>query len=279
MTIRLPMLMLCRAVLTACAVIVLAGCGPSEPRTSAERLARGKELVHQMSTRLAAADRVSVAIQEVRDVVRRSGKKETVSFAGEVSVRRPNRFHVKTSGQRLMEAWYDGKRITLALHRDKVFAQAPMPETIDRMLDALAERYGAALPVADLFYTSPEKALLSATTTGGYAGRETLDDIACDHLAFQDTGVDWEIWLPVEGDSLPRRLKVLLKARAGKPLVDVTFLKWDLASQLAEATFVPNVPSDYEGIAMLQRAAAVKNVPAPPPERAPAGAPTTPPPQ
>ena len=81
------------------------------------------------------------------------------------------------------------------------------------------------------------------------------------------------------GDPLSRRLKVLLKTRAGKPLVDVTFVKWNLAAQLAEATFVPNVPSDYEGIAMVQRAAAVKNVPLPPPERAPARAPTTPPPQ
>ena len=48
-----------------------------------------------------------------------------------------------------------------------------MPDTIDRTLDALAERYDMALPMGDLFYGSAEKALLSDTTTGGYVGTET----------------------------------------------------------------------------------------------------------
>jgi hypothetical protein len=38
-----------------------------------------------------------------------------------------------------------------------VFAQAPMPDTIDRALDALAERYDMPLPMGDLFYGSPER--------------------------------------------------------------------------------------------------------------------------
>jgi hypothetical protein len=275
MTIRIPMLMWRRTALPACSVLVLIGCGPGEPRTDAERMARAKELVHQMSTHLAGANQIAVTIQEVRDLVRRSGKKETVSFAGDVGMRRPDPFHVKTSGARQMEVWYDGKRVTLALHRDKVFAQAPMPETIDRTLDALAERYGTSVPVGDLFYSSPEKALLSDTTKGGYAGHETVDGVACHHLAFQDTGVDWELWLPTEGDPLPRRLKVLQKARTGKPVVDVTFVKWNLAPQLADGVFVPRVPSDYEGIAMVQRAAAAKNTASQPAGTTPA---QTPPP-
>ena len=54
-----------------------------------------------------------------------------------------------------------------------------MPETIDRTLDALAERYDMALPMGDLFYGSAEKALLSDTTTGGYAGTENVGDTPC----------------------------------------------------------------------------------------------------
>ena len=53
-----------------------------------------------------------------------------------------------------------------------------MPETIDRTLDALAERYDMPLPMGDMFYSSPEKALLSDTTTGGYAGTENVGDNA-----------------------------------------------------------------------------------------------------
>ncbi len=259
MTMRRPTASRIRAALAGLTAIGLVACSPREPTTDAERLARGRELVQQMSERLAAATQASVTTTEVRDVVRASGRKESVPMTGVYTIRRPDRFYAKMTGGRGLEAWYDGKRLTVAIQQDKVFAQAPMPETVDRTLDAIAERYDVALPLGDLFYSSPQKALLSETTTGGYAGTESVGDTPCYHLAFHDVGVDWEIWLPVQGEQLPRRLKIVQKRRTGQPVADVTFAAWNLAPQLSEATFVANVPMDYEGIAMLQRAAAVKN--------------------
>ena len=55
------------------------------------------------------------------------------------------------------------------------------------------------------------------------------------------------------------------KHRTGQPLTDVTFTNWNLAPQTSDATFTPNVPAEYEGIAILQRAAAVKGAAAPSP--------------
>ena len=254
---------------TGLAAFSLAACGQREPATDAERLARGRELVQQMSARLAAASELSATTTEVRDFVRLSGKKESVSLTGVYTVKRPDRFHTKLTGGRGLEAWYNGKTLTIASHKDKVFAQAPMPESIDRTLDVLAERYDIPLPMGDLFYGSAEKALLSDTTTGGYAGTETVGGTPCVHLSFQDTGVDWDLWLPVQGDPLPKRLKVVQKRRTGQPAVDITFTAWDVSPQIADTTFVPKLPADYEGIAILQRAAAVKNAPATPARRRP----------
>jgi hypothetical protein len=241
------------------ATLGLVACGPREPTTDAERLARGRELVQQMSARLASAAAVSVTTTETRDVVRLSGGKEPVSGKGTYIVRRPNSFHSATTSGRGAESWYNGKVLTIALHQDKVFAQAPMPDTINRTLDVLAERYDMAMPMGDLFYGPAEKALLSDTATGGYVGTENVGDTPCYHLAFQDTGVDWEMWLPVQGEPLPKRFRVVQKRRTGQPVVDLTFNAWDFAPQITDATFVPKVPADYEGIAVVQRAAAVKN--------------------
>ena len=231
---------------------------PKEPATDADRLARGRDLVAQMSSKLASATAVSATTAEQRDLVR-GARKETVSLTGSYIMRRPDRFHTKMDGGRGLESWYNGKTLTIALHEQKVFAQAPMPETIDRTLDALAERYDIALPMADLFYASAEKALLSDTTTGGYAGTENVGDTPCTHLAFKDVGVEWELWLPVQGDLLPKRFKVTQTKRTGQPVADVTFTAWDVAPQTSDDTFKPKLPADYEGIAMLQRAAAVKH--------------------
>jgi hypothetical protein len=154
------------AVLASCVLITLAGCRAKEPSTEADRLARGKELVQQMSARLAAAGAITVTTSEVRDVVRLSGAKESLSLTAVYTMRRPDRFYSKMTGGRGLESWYNGKTLTIAAHPHKVFAQARMPETIDRTLDALAERYDMALPMGDLFYSSAGQALLSETTNG-----------------------------------------------------------------------------------------------------------------
>ena len=188
MTIRMWSAMLSRPALTglaALSVIVCAACGAREPTTDAERLARGRDLVQQMSTRLAAATAVRVTTTEVRDLVHASGRKETVSTTGVYTMRRPDRFHTKATGGHGLETWYNGKTLTIAMHSEKVFAQAPMPDTIDRTLDALAERYDVPLPLGDLFHSSAAKALLSDTTTGGYAGTENVGSTPAVHLAFQ----------------------------------------------------------------------------------------------
>ena len=104
-----------------------------------------------------------------------------------------------------------------------------------------------------------DRRLLSDSTTGGYVGTENVGDTPCVHLAFKDVGVDWELWLPEKGDPLPKRLKVVQKKRRGQPEVDLTFTAWNLAPQVTAAAFVQKLPADYEGIAIVQRAAAIRN--------------------
>lgn len=263
MTLQSTRAIFFRAAFAGLALFLLAACGPREPSTDAERLARGRELVQQMSDRLGAATRLSVTTAETRDVVRLSGAKETVTGAGEYTVQRPDHFHAKTAAGRNLESWYNGKVLTIAAHNEKVFGQAPMPENINRTLDALAERYDMALPMGDLFYGPAIKALLSDTVTGGYVGTEDVGGTACYHLAFKDVGADFELWLPTQGEPLPKRFKVVQKRRTGQPVIDVTFNEWNLAPEINDATFKPKLPADYEGIALVQRAAAIKNTAAP----------------
>jgi hypothetical protein len=208
-------------------------------------------MVTAMSTRLAAAPALTVSVRGTRTA---AGTAE--HFSDTVALKRPDRFHSRRlSDLRDVEVWYDGARVTVAGHRDRVFAQAPMPDTLDRALDAVAERYGLDFPAADLFYASPAAVLLTDATTGGDVGTEAVDGVECRHLVFREAGVAWELWIPTEGDPLPRRFKATATTRPGSPTVDVRLQDWNLAPALDAATFTPRVPADYEGIAMLQRAA------------------------
>jgi hypothetical protein len=238
-----------------------AACGPGEPRTDAERLARGREIVDRMSAKLAAAKAFSVTTHELRNEVKGSGEALQVDLTRQAVIRRPDRFYTKVVGGRENEVWYDGVGVTIALHKEKVFGQARAPKTLDKTLDAMHERYGIATPFGDYMYSSPAKALIADTTTGGWVGRETVAGQEADHLSFKDKGVNWEIWVPTKGDPLP--LKSVTEFTDNKRLrkVELTFSDWNFAPQIADDRFTPSVPADYEGIAILQRARVLKHVP------------------
>jgi len=256
-------------------VVVAAGlataCGPGEPRTDAERLARGREIIDRMSTKLGSAPSLSVTTREVRDQVKMSGVAQVVNLTRDSIIRRPDRFYFKTSGDVQNEGWYDGVGLTVALHTEKVFAQARMPETVDKVLDSMYERYGVPTPVGDFFYSSPLKALLADSTTGGWVGREAVDGQQADHLAFKDKGVNWDVWVAATGDPVPFKFRAEFTENKRLRKIDLAFSNWNFAPAIADDRFTPKVPADYEGIAMVQRARVLRNIPedAPAPAAAP----------
>jgi hypothetical protein len=253
----------CAPLVVTCAMaLVGSGCnrGPATPRTDAERLTLGKQIIDRMSAKLASAQTFSVKTHEVRHVTDSKGQPKQDTFDRETVLRRPDRFYTTTTGDRQNETWYDGVGMTLVVHKDKVFAQARMPETLDKTLDAMHERYGVAVPLADLMYSSPAKALIADTTTGGWVGRETIDGQETDHLAFKDKGVNWEVWVASTGDPLPTKAVAEFTEDKRLRKVEVSFREWNFAPQIASDRFTPKVPADYEGIAILQRARVLRNV-------------------
>jgi hypothetical protein len=243
------------------AILTAACAGGQEPSTDVERLAHGREIVERMSTTLAAAQSLSVSFDEIRQITLPNGKPQQLTMAREVVVRRPDRLYARAKGDHDTEAFYDGVGLTLVMHKERVFGQARLPETLDKALDAIAERYGVPLPVGDFLYSSPASALLSDATRGGWVKRETLNGVEHDHLSFTDSGVKWDVWIASDGHPpLPGRLVLDLPEAKRLRHVDITFRDWNLAPQIPADRFEPSVPPDYEGIAIVQRAAVLRHI-------------------
>lgn len=240
--------------------IGVAACS-SEPKTDAQRLARGREIIERMSTTLGAAQAFSVTTTETRTEVKRDGQTRQVTLHRDTTMRRPNRLYSSVSGDRRNEVWYDGIGVSVAYHDERIFGQIRAPETLDKTLDAMHERYGVSTPLADYVYSSPAKALLSDTTTGGWVKRETIDGRETDHLAFRDKGVNWEIWIPVSGDPLPVKASADFTENPRFRKMFLTFSDWNLSPQIPGNRFEPAVPADYEGVAIIQRARVLRNLP------------------
>jgi len=240
--------------------LTLQACNKSEPAgTAGTDGARpdAEALLTKMSEKLKSMSAFTVSTKETNVRVRRNDQRVTLNIERQLSVRQPDRAYAKATGDQDLELFYNGKLVTLVTHKDKVFGELPAPPTIAETADMLEERYGLVLPISDLIAADPQAALKNPETTGGFEKREVVDGVDCNKLAYQHPKVDFAIWLPVSGDPLPKKMDIIYKARRGQPSSVITFRDWNLSPQLSDDLFARKIPADYEGIPVIQRAAAL----------------------
>jgi hypothetical protein len=224
-----------------------------QPTTPEDKRARAEELLRTMSRSLGSARSMTVETTEVSNRVTTGGSKAEELTTRQIAIRRPDGAYFKQTGsQRENEMWYDGKRITLAMHKDKAWARGPMPATLDEALDALATEYGIFVAAADLFYSNPYDSFESSGSTGGWVGRESIEGTTCHHLAFEAKMVDWAIWVADTPQALPCRMTITYKQEPGSPSSMLTFRDWNLAPTLGGDAFAAKVDSSYERLYLVR---------------------------
>jgi len=209
-----------------------------------------------MSKNMAALQTFAYTVDERRQTPGQGNAKGERRVTRHVTVRRPNAVAFTGEGDRgESSGWYDGKQLTLISHRDKVWARGPMPPTLDEALDFLSNEYDVQLAAADLLYSSPYDAFMTKDTTGGWVDTQKIGDRPCEHLAYRQPVVDWEIWLTTDR-SLPCQLKITYKQTPGAPSTLVTYRALE-KPQITNDTFVPKVPDGYQRIKILRHATVI----------------------
>lgn len=241
--------------------LVVGGCGGGDSATSntmsADTRADAEEILTQMDAKLKSVPAFSFTTSETADRLKRGGEMVKLNINRNVTFKSPDRMYFKTTGDRELEAFYDGKDMTLVSHKDKVWGKLAAPPTINETIDKITEHYGMPMPIADLLGLDAKGRLRNPANTGGIERKETVEGVEYNVLAFTNPDVKWEVWIPVSGDPLPKKLHTKYKTAKGQPEMTFEFSDWNLAPQISDDTFVAKVPDDYEGIPIIQRAAAV----------------------
>jgi hypothetical protein len=251
----------------AAAIAVAAACGKREETlTPEQKRARGDEILKKMSATAAAARTFSYETDEVRERVRRNGEKVEDKFTRKVIVRRPDGLtYTQAAGERAGAAWYDGKSVTIALDGPRVWARGPVPPTLDEALDYLSVEYALNLPTADLLYSNPYEALISPQTTGGWVDVQEVGTRSCDHLAYQEGQVAWELWVTHDDKATPCKIEITYGDQPGKPKASVVFRDWNSGPVVTDATFAPVVPAGFTRIKLMRHASQIDEPEATPP--------------
>jgi hypothetical protein len=193
--------------------------------------------LQKMGAFLREQQKFSVRASVTTDDLLASGQK--VQFGGtiELMVRRPDRMRADVRGDRSDEhLYYDGKTFTIFGEKVGYYASFQAPATLAELKGVTEKRYGIDLPLADLFYWGTEHDGTSDITAATKVGVSTVEGTACDHFAFRQKDVDWELWIEQGARPLPRKLVITTTSEKSRPQHGMV-LNWDLAPKLADDLF------------------------------------------
>jgi hypothetical protein len=237
------------AVLLAACLISLVGCASTGPQPvgldPANRVidVRADEQVRRMSDYLAGLQRFRFEADITYDDFLVETQKVQYAKRGVVEVQRPNRCRgVITGDVENKKHWYDGKQV-VSLDVDKnCYASFDVPDTIDAMLSTMAEQYNTALPLTELIASNAYDWLMSDVVTARYVGRSRVAGVDCHHLAFEQSSLNWQLWVEDGEHPFPRRILIVYKHMDEAPQYEATFTRWDAAPTLTDQDFAVALP-------------------------------------
>lgn len=92
----------------------------------------------------------------------------------------------------------------------------------------------------------------SQITEGTDIGPATVEGVTCEHYAFRQPGLDWQIWIQLGDHPLPRKLVLTTLADEARPQ-HTEVLNWNLAPSYDEATFTFDPPDDARKIVFASK--------------------------
>jgi len=232
--------------LAAAVSIVSIAAGPPMLVTHRGIEPQAEQRLRAMANYLGSLQSFTVLSAAVDEVVLGSGEKIQLASESLVSIERPNHMRseqVGATGPGGMAFWYDGRTMTLACKGDGSYATIPAPSTIDSTIDKVRRQFRIDAPGADLLYSHPYEVLTEQVVSGRYVGRETVDSVAADHLAFEGEAVDWQVWVQEGSQPLPLRFVVTTKGIKARPQFTVRLSRWDPGIKVPPATWSYEPPA------------------------------------
>ncbi|HEX6901361.1 MAG TPA: DUF2092 domain-containing protein [Thermoanaerobaculia bacterium] len=243
-------------VVLAAAFLAAAAAGPSQqaPAGAAPPAVEPTVLqaLERMGAYLRTLDSFEVQARTAIDEVLESGQKLQFDGAIRLRARRPDRLWAEVvSDRKTREYFYDGKTFTIYGPRNKLYASVPAPATLREMITAVEEKYGIFLPLADLFRWGTDPLRRETLRAAINVGPATVGGTPCDHLAFRDEGIDWQVWIQKGDAPLPRKLVITTTDDEARPQY-VAALDWNLAPALNDRMFTFEPPQGASRIAIRE---------------------------
>jgi hypothetical protein len=210
-----------------------------------------KIILKTMADYVSRQDNLSLKYDTDIEVVTPAVEKIQFSASGDVTMSRPNKFRVsRTGGYADVELISDGANVTVYDRGGNRFAQVPGSGSFDQAVDKLRSDASLELPGADLLLSKPYEELMSGVLEAKHIGRGVVEGVECEHLAFRNLDIDWQIWVEVGERPVPRKYVITSKAVGAAPQYTLRLRDWKTGVTPAPDAFAFKPPAGSSGVAI-----------------------------
>lgn len=200
------------------------------------------QALRDMGTYLQSLKQFEVMVNLSGERVLADGQKLTHTATSKLVVQRPNKLRADMrSARSARDLIYDGKTVVLYQPEEKYYSTAPFTDNLGQLVGRLRERFGIEIPMADLFLWGTDHAPLDNMTSAMNAGQDFVDNTLCNHYAFRQGDIDWQIWVEAGSRPLPRKLVITNRTDDARPQ-SISLMRWNLSPKLSESLFTFKPP-------------------------------------
>jgi hypothetical protein len=112
-----------------------------------------------------------------------------------------------------------------------------VPGTVEHLVDELREKLHKPIPGADLLLPNVYDALMADVVDVKDLGSGVIGGTECDHLAFRNKDVDWQIWIAQGKQPYPCRYVVTANQVDQAPQYSIQIRDWKTGNDVAADDF------------------------------------------
>ena len=220
----------------------------SEPQLDSEAMA----ILEEAITFLEGMNHFEIQTSAIFDVVQEDGHRLQFERKSRLVQQRPDKIYTERTRDdgEIRKLWYDGSQVSILDVGKNAYAQFRAPGTIDGMLDMLEDLLREPHPLADLLY-SDLGFLLELPNDAFYVGPSSAAGFPCDHLAFRNAAIDWQLWVERSKTPFIRKVAITYRNQPGVPQFVAYLPDWKTPAELNESLFSFSPPEHAERLSIL----------------------------
>ena len=197
-----------------------------------------KSILKTMSDYMSSRKTIELTFDSDIEIITPQLEKIQFTNSGEALLHRPDKLRAhRVGGYADVALFFDGKTVSIFGKNINGYAQFDAPGSVDQLIEALREGHGIALPGADLLLSNAYDVLVAGVKEAKHIGRCVIDGRECEHLAFRNFDTDWQMWVELGKNPIPRKLVITSKTLNSAPQYTLRVKDWKTGVRLAPNAF------------------------------------------